>query len=81
MRLNISGLFAVISLGLAAICPVLLNTALPTYFFFTSAFVLSVVAGLKGSRWWFILTGLLGVAVIIFGTFVVLVVGGSKVGA
>jgi len=58
----------------------LLSDVVPVYFFYGLALVISVFAGIKGSRRWFFFTGFPAVGLILFIEFLAMVLEGSKVG-
>jgi len=74
------GVGSLACLGAAALSPLLFNKALPAYVLFALALALSVLAGITGSRKWFILTGLLAAVLLLFVGFIAMVMEGSRVG-
>jgi hypothetical protein len=74
------GYAALACLASAAIYPLLFNKVLPVYLLYALALTFSIVAGFKGSRRWFLLSGVLTLILIVFVVFVAMVWQGSRVG-
>jgi hypothetical protein len=77
---RVFGVGSLISLAIAFLCFSLFNTVLPVYVLFAFALALSALAGIRGSRKWFFLTGFLTLALFLFLGFVAMVMEGSRVG-